>query len=193
MKMSRVRTAALPMLGLSLALLLSACGGSEDSATVVDEAPSEVSVEEPEEQAEPDPESDPEAEEVTEEPALPEGGEASDEAPETVTEAVLRMAIWDETTSGLHPRFEVWIRGTGSWFAAQDLLLEDGGPFPTGEPTSFFIYPEGRDTPEIEVQLVVPPTVSPGSVRDLVEIEVYDDEIIVYGTSVPDFSATYPR
>ena len=103
------------------------------------------------------------------------------------------MSVLDETSSGLSERFEVWIRGSGSWFPTQDNLLAEGGPFKTGEPVSFFIYPEGRDTPEIEVQLLVPATVLPGSVRDLIEIEVYDDEIKVFGTSVPGFEATYPR
>jgi len=76
--------------------------------------------------------------------------------------------------------------------AAEGLQLEDGGPFPTGEPTSFLVYPEGRATPEIEVELVVPPTVIPGSVRDLVEIKVYDDELVVLGTAGPDGKSTYP-
>jgi hypothetical protein len=122
----------------------------------------------------------------------PEEAEDEDETAE-VSEAVLRMAITDETTGGLPERFEVWIRGTGSWFAAQDMLLEAAGPFVTGEPTTFFIYPEGRDTPEIEVELIVPKTVIPGSVRDLVEIEVYDTEIKIFGTSVPGFEAVYQR
>lgn len=192
MKVSRVRASAVTALGLSLTLMVSACGGSEESSGAPDAESSEVSVEEPTPAA-PEPEASADAEEQAEEQLADDEDQAAEEAPATVDEAVLRMAIWDETSSGLHPRFEVWIRGTGSWFASQDLLLEEAGPFPTGEPASFFIYPEGRDTPEIEVQLVVPATVIPGSVRDLIEIEVYDDEIIVFGTSVPDFSATYPR
>jgi hypothetical protein len=45
MKMLRVRTAALPMLGLSLGLLLSACGGTDDSDAVSDAGAGEVAVE----------------------------------------------------------------------------------------------------------------------------------------------------
>ena len=45
MKMLRVRTAALPMLGLSLGLLLSACGGTDDSAAVSGAGAGEVAVE----------------------------------------------------------------------------------------------------------------------------------------------------
>ena len=141
-----------------------------------------------------------EAPEAAPAPTAPQ--EAPDEAPEeapeeseeeVLSEAVLRMGIRDETSGGLPERFEVWIRGTGSWFASQDTLLEQGGPFKVGESVTFFIYPEGRDTPEIEVELILPANVIPGSARDLVVIEVYDDEIKVFGTSVPGFEVIYPR
>jgi hypothetical protein len=155
-------------LGLLLALISAACSGSDSERAQPAPAPPVQA---------PEPSGEPES-----------GDDAADDG---VDEAVLRMAITDLTTSGLSPNFEVWVRGTGSWFAAQDLLLESAGPFTTDQQTSFFIYPEGRDTPELEVELLVPRTVIPGSVRDLIEIEVYDDEIIVYGTSVPGFSMTY--
>lgn len=155
------------------AVVLAGCGGSSESpeAAPTPTAPQEAPEEAPEEA--PD-----EAEEVEE---------------EALSEAVLRMSITDETSTGLPDRFEVWIRGSGSWFASQDTLLEEGGPFRIGEPVTFFIYPEGRDTPEIEVELVLPANVIPGSARDLVEIEVYDNEIKIFGTSVPGFEASYPR
>jgi len=163
------------IVAVGLATVLAACGGgasdggsgtsSPTPATTTTPAPDPTPTEQEQEQAE----------------------------DESVTEAVLRMGIIDETTDGIPERFEVWIRGTGSWFYAQGFLQEAAGPFPTGKASSFFIYPEGRDTPEIEVELVVPPTVIPGSPRDLVTIEVYDDKILVFGTSVPEFEAIYER
>ena len=158
-------------LTVGAAAVLVGCAGSSDPAEV---APAPTPVE-------------PAPEETIEEDAPEEVDDAG------LSEAVLRMTVRDETTGGLPERFEVWIRGTGSWFPSQDALLEEGGPFSVGDPVTFFIYPEGRDTPEIEVELILPENVIPGSPRDLVEIEVYDDEIKVVGTSVPGFEATYPR
>jgi len=107
MQLSRVRIPALPVLGLSLALLLSACGGSEDSAARGDTAPGEVSVEESDGGVRPDPNAAPDADEAAADQAASAGDEAAEQAPATVSEAVLRMAIRDATTSGLHPQFEV--------------------------------------------------------------------------------------
>jgi len=107
--------------------------------------------------------------------------------------AVLRMAVTDETSSGISDNFEVWVQGTGSWFYALDSLIEEAGPFPTDEPSSFFIYPEGRDGNEIQVQLFVPSTVNAGSAQDMIEIVVSDSEITIFGTSVPNTGGTYRR
>ena len=123
--------------------------------------------------------------------------EVIDEAPEpevvSVAEAVLRMGVTDETTTGIPEDFEVWVRGTGSWFYAQDSLIEEAGPFAVGQPVSFFIYPQGRESTEIEVSLVLSDDVIAGSVRDLITIAVSDTDVTVSGTSVPDFEATFPR
>lgn len=180
-----VRMRCFVVVGLVGALTACGGGGANQTESVNPAPPPPVSAPEPQPAPAPSPAPD--------EYSTPGVGESdtADEGP--VTEAVLRMAIHDATTSGIPERFEVWIRGTGSWFYSQDWLQEEAGPFPTGETSSFFIYPEGRDTPEIEVELVVPPDVKPGSVLDLVSIEVYDDKILVIGTSVPGFEATFER
>lgn len=112
---------------------------------------------------------------------------------ETAEPVSLRMAVRDETSNGVPEDFEVWIRGTGSWFFAQDTLEEDAGPFPVGEPTSFFVYPQGRDSTEIEVNVLVSDEVTSKSVRDMITITVFDDEIEVSGTSIPELEKRFSR
>ena len=149
-------------IGVVVVFGLVACGGGSDEATSVQEDVVESAVLE--------------SEEPDEELA--------------VSEAALRMAIVDETSAGIPEEFEVWVRGSGSWFHAQDSLLEQAGPFPVGEPTSFFIYPRGREGAEIEVTLELPQDVIPASVQHMVTIAVFDDEVVVSGTSVPGFEET---
>jgi hypothetical protein len=142
--------------------------------------------------------------------------EASENAPQQVDEpepepeqefsdAALRMTVTDNTSDGIPEDFEVWIKGTGSWFYSQNSLIEEGGPFPVEEPSSFFIYPNGRDATvgadafgevqelEIRVPVEVPSDVIPGSPRDMIYIDVYDSEIIVSGTSIADSEIVLDR
>jgi len=131
--------------------------------------------------------------EVAPEPALELEVEVAPE-PEDLDEAILRVFIVDDTSSGLHEEFEVWIRGTGSWFyATRGREIEEAGPFPVAEPTSFFIYPQGRDSTEIEVDVLLRSDVIPGSVQHQILITVTDTDVEVRGTSIPDFEAVYPR
>lgn len=106
---------------------------------------------------------------------------------------LLRMAVIDETSGGVPEDFEVWIRGTGSWFFSQDSIQEDAGPFPVAEPASFFIYPQGRDSTEIEVSVEISEDVIPGSTRDTIFITVFDDEVEISGTSIPGGEVRFSR
>lgn len=128
---------------------------------------------------------------------------APEPGPETEprAEKVLRVSVTDDTSawepgsSGL-PNIEVWIRGTGSWFPDTSFgsdVLEDAGPFPVGEPTEFFIYPEGRDGPELAAQVVVDEDVTAGSVRDMITITVDDTAVTVAGTPIPGFEMEFAR
>ncbi len=131
--------------------------------------------------------------EVAPEPAPETEVEVAPE-PEDLDEAILRVFIVDDTSSGLHEEFEVWIRGTGSWFySTRGSLIEEAGPFPVAEPASFFIYPQGRDSTEIEVDVLLPLDVIPGSPQHMISISVTDTEVQVTGTSIPDFEAVYSR
>lgn len=107
--------------------------------------------------------------------------------------ATLRMAIVDETTDGIPKEFNVWVRGTGDWFYALETLIEQAGPFPVEEPTSFYIYPQGRDSTEIEVDVLVPADVIPDSVKSMIRITVYDEEVKVNGLAIAGLEAKYPR
>lgn len=120
--------------------------------------------------------------------------EESVEPDESAADSVLlRMAVIDETSGGVPDDFEVWIRGTGSWFFAQDSVTEEAGPFAVAEPASFFIYPQGRDSTEIEVSVEVSEEVIPGSTRDTIFITVFDDELEVSGTSIPGGEVRFSR
>ena len=163
---SKVSAQAIFVVGVAM-FALSACAGS-----VEEEASPAAIVEE----VEPEPEAE----------VAPE--------PEDLDEAILRVSIVDDTSSGLHEEFEVWIRGTGSWFySTRGSLIEEAGPFPVAEPASFFIYPQGRDSTEIEVDVLLPSDVIPGSPQHMISISVTDTEVEVTGTSIPDFEAVYSR
>lgn len=120
-------------------------------------------------------------------------GEATESKDVVLESAILRMAIVDETSSGIPEEFEIWIRGTGSWFYSQGAVIEDGGPFAVSEAATFFIYPEGRDSNEIEVNVLVPEDVIPGSIQHTIFISVYDDELEVYGTSIDGGEVRFSR
>lgn len=125
---------------------------------------------------------------------LPNGPDEDSNAGSEIAEPVsLRMSVRDETSTGVPQDFEVYIRGTGSWYFAQETLQENAGPFPIGEDTNFYIYPQGRESTEIEVNVLVSEDVVPSSVRDMITITVFDDEIEVSGTSIPDSGNRFSR
>lgn len=127
------------------------------------------------------------------------------ESEQELSEATLRMTVTDNTSDGISEDFEVWIKGTGSWFYSQNYLIEESGPFPVGQPSSFFIYPDGRDATvgadaqgriqvlEIRVPVEVSSDVIPSSPKDMIRIDVYDSEIIVSGTSIADSEIVLDR
>ena len=163
------------MLSMLAVIALAGCASSAPSGGSADQEASTSEVSE-------------EAPGITEEPTDDSSSEAASEPP---SEAALRMVVWDDSSNGAAEDFEVWIQGTGSWFPAQTELLEEAGPFPVGSESTFFIYPEGRDGVEIEVMLEVPSDVIEGSVKDMVQIEVGDSSLVVFGTSVPDFEVAF--
>lgn len=125
--------------------------------------------------------------------------DATPDGASQASEKVLRVSVtddtsaWEEGTSGV-PDMEVWIRGTGSWFPDTSFgsdVLEEAGPFPVGEETEFFVYPTGREEPELAVRTLVTEEVIAASVRDMIRITVEDDQVTVTGTPIPDFEATF--
>ena len=68
-------------------------------------------------------------------------------------------------------------------------------PNPVGEPTALIIYPDGPDGHVIQVSLLTD-EMAPvsGSVRHiLIDISIYDREVIVSGIVIPDFEQIYDR
>lgn len=116
-------------------------------------------------------------------------------------EKVLRIAVsddtsdWESGTTGL-PNLEVWIPGTGSWFPDTSFgsdVIEEAGPFPVGEATEIFIYPEGREDPEFAVEVVVDADIIAGSVRDMIQITMDDATVNVFGAPIPGFEVDFQR
>ncbi len=129
-----------------------------------------------------------------------EGDEATTAAT-SEDEKVLRVAVnddtsdWESGTSGL-PNLEVWMPGTGSWFPDTSFgsdVIEEAGPFPVGEATEIFIYPEGREDPEFAVEVVVDADIIAGSVRDMIQINIDDSTVNVNGAPIPGFEVAFQR
>ncbi len=102
---------------------------------------------------------------------------------------VLRVSVFNESASPVSGRPEVWLRGAGSWYPN----LEYGGDvenFPgreEGTTDTLYFYPEGRETPEIQVPARITPDMCPdGCVRDMVHLEIWDDRYEAWGATVVD-------
>jgi hypothetical protein len=126
---------------------------------------------------------------------------SEDTAAASEDEKVLRVGVTDDTsdweagTSGL-PNLEVWMPGTGSWFPDTSFggdVIEEAGPFPVGEATEIFIYPEGREDPEFAVEVVVDANIIAGSVRDMIQISIDDSTVNVSGAPIPGFEVEFRR
>lgn len=101
------------------------------------------------------------------------------------SKSVLRVAVFDDTKSQKLPRkAEVWIRGLGSWWIQPE--CEDGGTLRIVDlqrnSDQLSIFPDSR---EAGIEIKVPyegVTDNPSNVRDMLRIEIGDDEVKVFGT-----------
>ena len=90
--------------------------------------------------------------------------------------------------SNAFPDFEVWIRGSGSWYPDLEAgeSLETVGPFEVGAEIegSFYVYPFGRDGVELPVTIKLEENHISDSPRDLVMISIEEGQLLVSGTPV---------
>jgi hypothetical protein len=134
------------------------------------------------------------------EPELPEKviEEEIIEEVEEIVEVSLKIAVWNDTEKN-EPNLEIWIKGTGSWYPDKE-SMEFGGdffvpvePFSSGKVNEIYIYPDGRAGSEIMVEITVTDEMTPESDRDTIHIEIYDETVIVIGTSVEGITKEFKR
>jgi len=83
----------------------------------------------------------------------------------------IKFMVWDATINNAPSRnFEIWVRGTGSWYPKLHLGADfkEFGPFPVGETQQLFIYPTGREGSEIELSFTPNREMFSGSDRDAI-------------------------
>jgi len=117
---------------------------------------------------------------------------------EEIIEVSLKIAIWNDTEKN-EPNLEVWIKGTGSWYPDKE-SMEFGGdffipvePFSSEKVNEIYIYPDGRKGNEIMVEIFVTDEMTPNSDRDTIHIEISDEVVIVWGTSIAGTTQEFKR
>lgn len=117
---------------------------------------------------------------------------------EEVIEVSLKIAIWNDTVEN-KPNLEVWIKGTGSWYPDKESMKFGGDFFIPVEPFSnngineIYIYPDGREGNEISVEIIVTDEMIPKSDRDTIHIEISDEVVKVWGTSIEGITKEFKR
>jgi len=117
---------------------------------------------------------------------------------EEIVEVSLKIIVWNDTEKN-EPNLEVWIKGTGSWYPDKESMRFGGDYFIPVEPFSnngineIYIYPDGRDGNEIMVEVFVTEEMISESDRDTIHIEVYDETVKVWGTSIEGVTKEFER
>ncbi len=161
--------------------------GDQTIEETAQETTEEITVEEPEE-------------EPVEEVAAGESGveEVTDEPEEKIIEVSLKIIIWNETEEN-EPNLEVWIKGTGSWYPDKESMGFGGDffipvePFSSEKVNEIYIYPDGRTGNEIMVEIIVTDEMISESDRDTIHIEIYDETVKVWGTSIEGITKEFNR
>lgn len=146
-------------------------------------------------------ETDPQEPPSVAEPILPQQGEEPAEL------AKMKVIVFDDTVNRPIPaKAEIWFRGLGSWWLANDTGPKTVGPRPLGELLSgdetLVLYPVGRGKNEQNQRINVPIKLTremhpQGSDRDALTIEVSDSSISIWGLPVKAATGTsevvFPR
>lgn len=69
------------------------------------------------------------------------------------------------------------------------------GDFEVGTPATVMVYPDGLGSRAIEVTFVMTEEMAPksGSAETQTHVEIYDDEVQVWGLAIPDFEQFFDR
>lgn len=106
-------------------------------------------------------------------------------APAAPSSVVLRVSVADLTESRPPTgRPEVWLRGAGSWYPNMNFGSDfrDYEARRIGATDTLFVYPQGRDSPEIRVPARISSDLCPqGCPRDMVLVEIHDGYFLVSG------------
>jgi hypothetical protein len=109
---------------------------------------------------------------------------------------VLDIAVFDDSVDRpLADDFEVWVRGSGSWYPDVEFGADSRtfGEYQVGEADEFYIYPDGRDATEVRVEFTMQPDMIAGSDMARTLVEVTDSEVIVIGLAIPDQEQRFSR
>ena len=117
---------------------------------------------------------------------------------EELIEVSLRVVVWNDTEKN-EPNLEIWIKGTGSWYPGKESMGFGGDffipvePFSTEKVNEIYIYPDGRTGNEIIVEIFVTDEMIPESDKDTIIIEIHDEIIKVWGTSIEGITKEFER
>jgi hypothetical protein len=115
-----------------------------------------------------------------------------------IVEVSLRVAVYNDTEIN-KPDLEIWIKGTGSWYPDEEAMGFGGDvfiptePFSTEEVNEIYIYPDGREGNEIMVEIIATDEMTPESDRDTIHIEIHDETVKVWGTSIEGLEKEFKR
>ena len=117
---------------------------------------------------------------------------------EKIIEVSLKITVWNLTEKN-EPDLEIWIKGTGSWYPDKE-SIEFGGdffipsePFSSGKVNEIYIYPDSRTGTEIMIEIIVTDEMISESDRDTIHIEIYDETVEIYGTSIVGITQEFKR
>ena len=107
-------------------------------------------------------------------------------------EITVRVAVFDYTqNNSIHPMAEIWIKGHGSWWVESELkfggTVKKVGKKASGVEHVIYFYPSSRDGQEIKIPYEMTKEMNPnGSTRDTINIDIEDEEIIVWGLPIKE-------
>jgi hypothetical protein len=116
---------------------------------------------------------------------------AAPEAPR-IKQVAVRLGVWDETEKKPADNLEVWMKGMGSWYPG-GAGVKTLPSVPVNEEQALFIYPDGRNGKEIEVKFKANDEMISDSVRDMLNIEITDSKVTVYGAPIEGHEVEFKR
>lgn len=117
-------------------------------------------------------------------------------APSATSAVELKLSVFDWTETN-PPPVEAFVVVGGKQVWTPDLEfggdVHSFGTFEIGEPSTIVVYPDGHEGSEISVEFVMTSDMISGSDRDQTHVEIYDSEVLVWGTAIPGFEQSFDR